>query len=299
MERMATAWLWLTSDKIWDIFPNMNTVNILNRAIRRLLYPLVRVLLRHGMPYTVFAELARAAYVNVALREFQIPGRKQTVSRVAVLTGLTRKEVLRLVRMTEAAEAGGTARPHRVERVVSGWVRDQDFIATAGESAVLPLDGVGATFEELVRRYSGDMTPRAVLDELVRVGVVEHMDDGRVKLLRRAYIPGGDEAEKLPILGADVRDLISTIDHNLSMPPAEAWLQRAVVYDNLPEEYVRRLRLLVTQDGQDFLERWDKELARHDRDVNPSAEGSGRMRAVIGVYYLEEPHLNYSEEQES
>lgn len=286
----------LTAGFFWDIFPNMNTANILNRVVRRLLYPLVRVLLRHGMPYAAFAELARAVYVDVALREFEIPGRKQTVSRVAVLTGLTRKEVLRLMRMTDASEAAPTARPHRIERVVSGWVRDHAFTA-AGEPAVLPLDGAGATFEELVRRYSGDMTPRAVLDELVRVGVAEQLDDGRVRLLRRAYIPGGDEVEKLPILGADVRDLITTIDHNLFVPPAEAWLQRSVAYDNLPEEYVRRLRAAVTRDGQDFLERWDRELASHDRDVNSSVEGSGRMRAVIGVYYLEETYLNYNEEQ--
>lgn len=246
------------------------------------------------MPYAAFAELARAVYVDVALREFEIPGRKQTISRVAVLTGLTRKEVLRLMRMTETAEAA--ARPHRVERVVSGWVRDPTFIAV-GEPAVLPLDGAGASFEELVRRYSGDMTPRAVLDELVRVGVAEQVDGGRVRLLRRAYIPGGGEVEKLPILGTDVRDLITTIDHNLIVPPAEAWLQRSVAYDNLPEEYVRRLRAAVSRGGQDFLERWDRELASHDRDVNPSIEMSGRMRAVIGVYYLEETYLNYSEEQ--
>jgi hypothetical protein len=129
--------------------------------------------------------------------------------------------------------------------------------------------------------------------------VVEQTEEGRVKLLRRAYIPGGEEAQKLPILGHDVRDLVSVIDHNLTTPSAEAWLQRTVAYDNLPQEFVQRLRSSVTEEGQAFLERWDKELAAHDRDVNPSVEGGGRMRAVIGVYYLEEPYLNYSEEQES
>jgi hypothetical protein len=233
------------------------------------------------------------------MREFRIAGRKQTVSRVAVLTGLSRKDVLRLQRLDETADADRQRSPHRVERVVSGWVRDEEFLDATGQPALLPVAGEGASFETLVHRYSGDMTPRAVLDELIRTEVVNHAADDRVELLKRAYIPGGDEVEKLPLLGSDVRDLATTIDHNLSASPGEAWLQRTVSYDNLPEEYVRQLRLLITRNGEQLMERWDSELARHDRDVTPAAGGDGRMRVAIGIYYLEEHHSTYSEEQDS
>lgn len=276
----------------------MNTTEIIGRVTRRLLYPLVRVMLRHGVPFNEFAESARMVYVKVAMREFQISGRKQTVSRVAVLTGLSRKEVLRIQRLSEAAETVLTKAPHRVERVISGWVRDPDFSGEDDAPAILPMLGEGSTFEELVRRYSGDMTRRAVLDELLRTDIVECLDEDRVKLLKRAYIPGGGEIEKLPILGSDVRDLTVTIDHNLSTPPEGAWLQRTVAYDNLPEEYVKQLRERVIEDGQLFLERWDSDMGKHDQDLTRKDKREGRLRAAIGIYYLDESYSKYTEEQE-
>ena len=69
---------------------------VLQRAIQQLLRPLVRLLLRHSVSFAAFGEIARRVYVDVALKDFAIPGRKPSASRVAVLTGLTRKEVQRL-----------------------------------------------------------------------------------------------------------------------------------------------------------------------------------------------------------
>ena len=68
----------------------------LQAAVVRLLKPLVRILLRNGIPFGVFEELARWTYVDVAFQESSLPGRKLTDSRVAILTGLSRKEVSRL-----------------------------------------------------------------------------------------------------------------------------------------------------------------------------------------------------------
>ncbi len=69
----------------------------LSRAVERVLTALFRVLLRHGMSYTAFEGIARRVYVDVALREFTIPGKKPSISRASILSGLTRKEVQRLV----------------------------------------------------------------------------------------------------------------------------------------------------------------------------------------------------------
>ena len=75
---------------------NQDAKSILARAVLTVLKPLVRVVLRHDMSHAEFAELVRSAYVDVAYRHFGIPGRKTTFSRVAVVTGLSRKEVVRL-----------------------------------------------------------------------------------------------------------------------------------------------------------------------------------------------------------
>ena len=65
------------------------------------------------------------------------------------------------------------------------------------------------------------MPVRGMLDELLRVRAVEPLDDGRIRLLARSYVPADGEIEKLGILGTDVADLIATLDWNLRAAPGE------------------------------------------------------------------------------
>jgi hypothetical protein len=260
-------------------------------AIDRLLYPLVRILLRNGISYGIAADLLKRVYVRVAEREFDIPGKKQTVSRVSTLTGLSRREVGRVMKREPFQETDAPKRYNRAARVIGGWIRNTRFLDTDGNPKVLRLDGPGATFSELVRRFSGNIPVRAILDELLRVGAVERVGDDRVRLLVRAYLPRADEAGMLNILGTDVRDLISTIDYNLQASgneSAERWFQRKVSYSNLPEEVLPKLRSWTRTEAQHLLETTDRWLSKRDRDVNPAAEGTGRKRAGIGIYYFEE-----------
>src|SRR5918995_7016683 len=113
------------SQTFGTIFPNnggvkMSIPQALSAALLRLLRPLVKVLLRNGIPYAAFAETARRAYVEVAEKEFGLPGRKQTASRISTLTGLTRKEVARIQSLEAAAPPEPVERFHRPARVIGG-----------------------------------------------------------------------------------------------------------------------------------------------------------------------------------
>jgi hypothetical protein len=244
------------------------------------------------MSFKAFLDIAKQTYVEVASTEFHIPGKKQSVSRIALLSGLTRKEVQRLLEAPAANDSEAGERYNRAARVVGGWVRDTDFCDTAGNPKVLALQDGGtedrATFAELVRRFSGDIPFRAVLDELLRVGVVEKLDDGDILLKTRAYIPESGDADKLNILGTDVSDLVATIDHNIQHGAADPFFQRKVMYDNVPTEALEEFRRLSSAQAQAFLERLDKWLSQRDRDTNPETKGTGRMRTGIGIYYFEE-----------
>lgn len=255
-------------------------------AITKLLRPLARILLRNGIPYRTFADLAKRVYVDVAADEFGIPGRKQSVSRIAIITGVSRKEVSRVLALPEPRADEASQQYNRAARVISGWTRDRDFINHQNQPAELRIEGSGPTFSELVRRFSGDVPFRAVLDELLRVGAVERVGTDAIRLIQRAYLPRTDEAGMLDILGTDVKDLISTIDHNLTIQ--ESFFQRKVAYDNLPTEIIQELRRLSASRGQAWLEEMDRWLAQHDRDTNPSVRGSGRIRAGLAIYYFEE-----------
>jgi hypothetical protein len=264
--------------------------NILSAAVGRILKPLIRILLRSGMSYGTFADIAKKQYVEIARNEFPIEGRKQSVSRVSVITGLTRKEVSRVIGLNQAKDEQTPERYNRAVRVVAGWRRDTDFLDPEGNPMDLSISGIANSFQELVRRYSGDVPYRAILDELDADGSIERLGDNRVRLIHRAYLPKADESMKLNILGVDTAFLIDTIEHNLNVEHQSPRFQRKVLYDNLPTEALPKFRRLSSQAAQGLLEKLDKWLSSHDRDVNPKAGGTGRNTAGVGIYYFEVQH---------
>ena len=262
-------------------------------AILRLLRPLVRILLRNGVSYSTFADYAKWVYVDVASsKEFSIKGRKQSTSRISVITGLSRKEVMRVRKLPKPDDSASAERYNRAARVIAAWRRDKKFLDAKGQPVPLPMAGSGVSFSELVKRFSGDVPVRATLDELLRVGAVERLEDGRINLLSRTYIPQSSDADKLHILGTDAAHLIATIDHNLISAHEGPFFQRKVAYDNLPDEVLPAFRKHSAKRAQSLLESLDRWLAQRDRDVTPSVKGSGRNKAGIGIYYFEEPYSN-------
>jgi len=257
-------------------------------AVFKLLRPLARALLRNGVPYAAFADLAKRAFVDVAMNEFEVPGKKQTVSRASTITGLSRKEVKRLMDIKDEDDRDMVTRYNRAARVVYGWVHDTTYSAADGEAAELEFENGNPSFSSLVKTYSGDVPPRAILDELLKVGVVEKNSDGKIKLLARAYIPQHGTLEKLALLGRDVAGLISTMDENIHGVNETPKFQRKVFYDNLPQEALPKLQALLADKGQGLLEFLDQWMASNDRDANPEVTGTGRAAAGIGIYYFEE-----------
>jgi hypothetical protein len=259
-------------------------------ALRRLLRPLCRLLLRQGVPFAALEEIAKQVYVDVAMKEFGLPGKRPTAARVSVLSGLTRKEVQRLL-ADDGQSLELQLQYNRAVRVLGGWVRDADFLDAQRQPLPLPLEGDGASFAQLVRRYSGDMPMRAVLDELLHAGSVAERPDGRLMPVARAHVPRHDDAAKLAILGGDVADLIATIDHNLQHGATDPRYQRKVLYNAIPARDLPAFRKLSADKAQQMLEALDRWLARRDA-AQPDLEDDPalpRSRVGLGIYYIEEP----------
>ena len=288
---------WAAED--WEIFPNHGIMapfplplpsmpsNALQQAVMRMLRPLVRLLLRHGVAHASLAEWLKRLYVETAAAEFALEGRKQSVSRIALMTGINRKEVKRVLDQPPATET--QQRKHnRAARIIHGWRSDSDFTDATGKPLELQFSGTEHDFNTLVKRYSGDIPARAVLDELVRTGIVEHSRNGTLRLLKPGYVPCHSDDDMLQLAGDSVRDLLETIDHNLQSAGKASRLQLSVVYDNLPEEAVQTFRKLSRERAMTLLEEMDAFLSHHDRDSTPQAHGSGNFRAGLGVYYFED-----------
>jgi hypothetical protein len=261
--------------------------NALQQAVMRMLRPLVRLLLRHGVAHASLVEWLKQLYVQTAAAEFAVEGRKQSISRIALVTGIHRKEVKRVLEQSPTTEAP-PHRHNRAARIIHGWRNDSDFTDATGEPLELAFNGTEHDFNALVKRYSGDIPARAVLDELVRTGIVEHSRNGTLRLLKPGYIPCQSDDDMLQLAGDSVRDLLETIDHNLQSAGKGSRLQLSVVYDNLPEEAVQAFRKLSRERAMALLEEMDAFLSRHDRDSNPHAKGSGTFRAGLGVYCFED-----------
>src|SRR6201996_5091732 len=146
-------------------------VSAMGLALAKLLRPLVRLLLKHSFPYSAFESIAKRVYVETAMEDFALPGRKPSISRAAILTGLTRKDVNVLLAERSSPADASTAHYNRAARVLTAWVPEPRFAGPTGSPQPLPVDGPDG-FGELVRLHGGDVPARAVLDELLRVGAV-------------------------------------------------------------------------------------------------------------------------------
>ena len=264
------------------------TGRALQAALRKILKGIARLVLRFGLSYEEFDELAKQAFIEVTEQELALPGRKQTDSRIAVVTGLSRKEVKRLRTLEpDTTECITPIQYNRAAKVLNGWLRNREYQDPAGSPLILPIEGKDLSFTTLVRAYGGDIPVRAVLDELVRIGAVLRQDDGKVRVIHQAYVSTGDLADKLTILGTDVMLLMDTISHNLDSDADHAYLQLKLSYDNLPQEAIPLLQRIAAEDGRVLLQQLNRWFADKDRDTNPSAEqGNGRYYAGVGIYFF-------------
>lgn len=260
--------------------PTARTYRAISEAMIKVLKPIVRMLLRNGVTYQAFAETLKVVFVQVANEEFRIANRKQSDSRIAVITGLSRKEVKRVAALAPAADAESYVKFNRAARVIQGWTHDRDF-SENGAPRVLPLEGAQSSFAELVRRYSGDAPPRAVLDELERVGAVERSADDRLTLRARSYQPKTDDADRIAMMGDAVSALVETCDRNLTDGVAPR-LQRFVLQGELPTHSVARFEGLAMERVKpvfDGLGAW-----LDDHGLEPGTAGVERKKVGVGIY---------------
>ncbi len=251
----------------------------------------MRVLLHHGLAYDDFAEVVKGVYAEVAREEAARLGKRATDSRVAIVTGLTRKEVRRLRDSVDADHRtiswGGA---NRATRVLSGWHRDADFTDAQGGPKELSLTDHDTGFPALVRRYSGDMPVSAMLDELERVRAVRRTR-GAVRILKRAYVPEAGDIEGVRMLGSATHDLLDTIAYNLTRgADRPARFQRTVFDSRLDARMLPVFHRLAAEHAQKLLEILDDWLESHEVQAagKESVDGRG-IRAGLGVYVFHDP----------
>jgi hypothetical protein len=260
-----------------------NAINqILTESALKILRPLVRVMIRNGVSSGSFEELVRKAYVDEAFSICQKNNQKTTISSVSAQTGLSRKEVKRLNEQDDIHNADIEQKYNRAIRVISGWSNDDDFSDASGNTKILPIDNHPNSFADLVKRYSGDIPTKAMLDLLIAAGCVDVNQD-KVKLIKQAYVPGKDSAEVIRILGTDTNELINTVDHNLSADDEDKRFQRKVSTTALHKDAIEEFKNLSHKKSQALLEELDAWLTRNEVSTD---DGDARY-VSLGIYFYE------------
>ncbi len=215
---------------------------------RRVLDPLVRILIRFGVSAGELKAILDRIYAHAAAEYLEQQGERVTFSRLAVVTGINRSVLPEILSMPQKGDfrPRSTTQLHRAGRVLTGWYEDRDFQTRAGKPAALPIQGERRSFQHLVHRYSGGMYFHTVLSELERVGAVKRVDEDSVRPLRRFVTAGGANAESLYSAGEVAGDLMTTLAHNLTVPDNEQLPVRSLVL----EADARSLPLYRTQIGR-------------------------------------------------
>lgn len=250
-------------------------------AVFKIFKSLAKFTLRRGMSVSAMNELVRRASLSAAIEIITEENSKVTTSRICAMTGMYRREVRRLEALPALSDQEANDKLNRSSRVVSGWLRDEDYLTKSGRPAALKLEGENG-FDRLVRKYSGDITPTAIRQELERLGMVSFTKGGLIKLEKQIYLNSTEE-DGITVLGTDTTQLIDTIAHNLDPENTEKYFQRKVSYINVPEHNIAEFHQYAEAESQNLLEKLDRWLSRLTRS---SDSEEAKYQLGIGVFHF-------------
>jgi hypothetical protein len=214
---------------------------------RRVLHPLVRILVRFGVSAGEFKAIVDSVYAHAGSEYLAEQGERVTYSKLAVITGINRAFLPAiLANPPDEFRPRSNTQLHRATRVLNGWYDDRLFQTSLGDPAVLPIDGEHHSFRQLVELYSGGVYYQTMLSELERVGAIRLIGADRVRAVRRAPVTGGANLESVLTTGETAGDLLNTLEHNLTSPTQEQLPVRALIGSADP----RALPLFRTQLGK-------------------------------------------------
>jgi hypothetical protein len=250
-----------------------------------MLEPVVLLLLKSGITWREFSDLAKAKFVQVATWEFGIRGRPTNASRVAILTGLDRREVRKLRIVSERPRVLDPGFMSKPSQVLSGWFHDPEFL-TAGVPRDLKLRGEKGSFAALVRRYAPGIPPVAMVKELQAAGTVEKVGSNKLRALKRTYIPRELNENQIRLWGSVLQDVGATLEHNLTRSGTERpRFERRALNLSIDRKALPEFEAFLAKEGQSFLERVDDWLAAHQVDPSCASERTS-IRLGAGVYQI-------------
>jgi hypothetical protein len=258
------------------------------QAIAEVLRPLARLMIDHGVQLPSLVDMLKKALVEQAELAYGLADKGSSDTRISLLTGVHRKDVKRLRQVTDTVPPASPIMPI-ASSVVARWISEPRFLhadQTPRQLARTPTRGnVGEPdFTTLVAEVSRDVGARAVLDELVRLGVVESREDGFVALKSNSFVPKEGLRESFHFLGTNVGEHLAAAVHNLRPAQSEPFmLEQSAFSEDLSATQAdllqQRARQLWTNALQQFLQSATVAWQRSEGDAGL------KHRVRFGVYF--------------
>jgi hypothetical protein len=268
-------------------------------AFRPLMRPLIRILVRNGVSFGEFSELLKTVFVESAQDVLQLPDSRQSVSRIAITTGLTRLEVSRLLTQSDEDAEALAGRLSRVGRLLTGWHQDSDFTGPYGIPYEVQFDSAPGrrSLSELVRRYTPDVPADEMLDELKRIGAVLDLGNGFIRVLIRSYIPSAADPAKFHAMSVAFTDLAKTLDQNLRPDEDHKLFERRVWAPNgITQKDALDFDAYVKDRGQQFLESLDDWLSTRETEAMKNG-AEHRVKLGVAMYMFVRPMDEQAEQE--
>ena len=246
-------------------------------CLRLMLKPIARFCVRHSLTVRELLEAAKIALIEAAEEDMQTAKEKVNVSRLSVVTGIHRRDVMRLTQ--EAAEQAGEQPANLVTRIIGQWEQDKRFHSSAGKPKPLSDE----EFKQLVYLISQDLNAGTVLFQLERLGIVEKTKAG-LRLVKKALSLQDDARQGYLLMARDLNDLGAAVQENLGGGRELPHLHARTEYDNVFQTSVPIIQRWLLEEGQSFHERLRRFLSKHDKDVNPSRGGDAGTRVIVTTY---------------
>lgn len=254
--------------------------NILLGVLKHLLMPVARFCIRHALKIQDFLEVGKAVFMRAAQEELERNFQEGSASRLSAMTGMHRRDVMRL----KGSEAyGGSMGKGLIAKVVGQWRTKKKYLTKSGKPRPLTL-GSYAEFAELVASVSQDLSPGAVYFELERVKAVTREGD-IVKLNVQNYYPKGDVLAGFNIVERDTEDLICAVEENLFGSSKLPHLHLRTEYDRVRANASEKVKVWLLKEGYAFQVRVRDKIAKFDQDVNPDPKYKGEfIRVALGTF---------------
>jgi len=263
---------------------NINRSAVLD-ACRGMLRPIASFLLKCGLTWREFADISKSIFVEVAGDEYGIKGRQTNVSRIAILTGIDRKEVRHQRDLLVTVALPPASKTTDATRVLSGWHQDREFSTVDDQPRPLSADGEQRSFVTLCRRYAGDISSVTLLKELKRVGAVTETATGELIACSRYYMPTPFDPQWLMNAGSTFADLGDNINCNLSAQAGAPtrFLGRATDA-TIDVKAISEFRAFIEEHGEPFLEMVDDWLTQHRQQGTDPAH---QVRLGLGMFLIQ------------